>query len=134
MIKKLISISFLLLYLAFLILPAFPLMHYYFFSSNSSLPLVTQQKTFSNGDHAKTGDMAYLSALMKSATDNSTNKKAQNPPPVSNNEVNNLIYLVSGNPHLSVLVSGIPLHFQNFTESVLDRYQQVLIPPPDLQA
>ncbi len=133
MIKKLVSISFLLLYLAFMILPALPVMHYYFFSSGESLSPATHQKVFSNGDHTKTGDMAYLSALLKSANDQ-TSKKNQNPPPATNNEVNNLVYLVSGTLHLSAITSGIPLRFRNFSEPLTERYLQVLIPPPDTQA
>lgn len=134
MIRKWVSLSFLFLYLAFMILPALPVMHYYVFSTNSNLSASTQQKVFSNGDNAKTGDLAYLSALLKSANGNTENKKSQNPPPATNNEVNNMVYLVSGNLHLSTLTSGIPLHFIDFTESLPDRYLHVLIPPPDLQA
>ncbi len=132
MIKKLISILFLFLYLAFMVLPDLPLAHYYFFSSNGHRQAASQQKVFSNGDHAKTGDMAYLSALLKSATDKNGNKKTQNPPPSTNNEVNNLVYLVSGEVHLSLLTPGIPLHFQTFSEPLVERYLKVLIPPPDM--
>ena len=132
MIKKLISIFFLFLYLAFMVLPDLPLVHYYFFSSTGYMQAASQQKVLSNGDHAKTGDMAYLSALLKSATDNNGNKKTQNPPPSTNNEVNNLVYLVSGEVHLSLLTPGIPLHFQIFSEPLVERYLKVLIPPPDM--
>jgi len=118
-----------------MILPAYPLMHYYFFSSGIHFVSSSEQNNYTNGDHTKTGDMAYLSALLKSANDNSsTNKKSQDPPPSTNNEVNNLMYLITGDFHMSVLSPGIPLHFNIFSESVLDRYLKVLIPPPDSQA
>ncbi len=134
MIKKLISISFLLLYLAFLILPVYPLMHYYFFSSANGFSCSAQQKSFSNGDHTKTGDIAYLSALMKSADDNQMGKKNQNPPPSTNNEISNLSYLMSGSYQLTGLFEGVPLHFKIFSETILNRPLQVLIPPPNSQA
>lgn len=117
-----------------MILPALPLMHYYFFTSDSNFSHASQQKAYSNGDHAKTGDMAYLSALIKSANDNPTNKKNQNPPPATNNEMNNLVYLVSGNLQLAELFTGIPLHFKIFSEPLLNRPVQVLIPPPNFEA
>ncbi len=132
MVRKLISISFLLLYLAFLILPAYPIMHYYLFSTGNEYASHTQQKKYFNGDHTKTGDMAYLSALLKSAGDkNNTDKKNQNPPPSTNNEINNLVYIVSGNFHLALHTSGVPLHFRIYCETPLVRYLKVLIPPPN---
>ncbi len=135
MLKKLVAIYFLLLYLAFIILPAYPLMHYYFLSSGDNYVPETQQKNYSNGDHTKTGDMAYLSALLKSATDkNAQDKKAQNPPPSSNNEMNNLVYLVTGDFHIALLTPGIPLHFNHYSQTPIERYLKVLIPPPNLQA
>ncbi|UBM61766.1 hypothetical protein LA303_10155 [Candidatus Sulfidibacterium hydrothermale] len=135
MIRKAISISFLLLYLAFLILPSYPLLHYYFFSSSHAYFANTKDKNYSNGDHTKTGDMAYLSALLKSAGDkNSATTKNQNPPPTTNNEVSNMIYLVSGTFHLQFLAEGIPLHFYSYADPLPERYLKVLIPPPNSRA
>ncbi len=131
MLRKGISISFLVLYLAFLILPAYPLMHYYFLASGENYIPEMKQKNYTNADNAKTGDMAYLSALLKSADKkNSTGKKAQNPPP-TNNEMNNLVYLVSSNYQLSLAAPGIPLLFQTYSEVPLDSYLKVLLPPPN---
>jgi hypothetical protein len=133
MIRKIISISFLLLYLAFLILPSYPLLHYYFFNSSHAYFANTMEKNYSNGDHTKTGDMAYLNALLKSAEDkNAQDKKAQNPPPSTNNEMNNLVYLVTGNFHIALLTPGIPLHFNHYSLTPVERYLKVLIPPPVL--
>ena len=76
--------------------------------------------------------MAYLSALLKSANDkNNPDKKNQNPPPSTNNEINNLVYLVSGNFHMGLLTPGIPLCFNIYSEAPLERYLKVLIPPPN---
>jgi len=135
MIKRIVSISFLLLYLAFMILPGYPLMHYYMSSSHQTIfSPPTQEKSYSNGDHTKVGDGAYLSALMKSANADQSDKHVPNPPPSSNNEINNLVYIVSGFLNSSVQTDGIALQFRNFAESVLDQYLQVLIPPPNSQA
>ncbi len=135
MIRKIVSIGFLLLYLAFLILPAYPVMHYYFLSSGNSFSSASQQRNYSSADHTKTGDVAYLSALLKSAADkNNEHQKAQNPPPSTNNEINNLVYVVTGNFHLSLVTPGIPLHFPVFSEPLPMRYLQVLIPPPNPMA
>ncbi len=132
MLRKIVSIGFLLLYLAFLILPAYPLMHYYFLSSGRSFVSSAQQRNYSNGDHTKTGDVAYLSALLKSAADNkSDHQKAQNPPPSTNNEINNLVYVVTGSFQLSLVTPGIPLHFHLFDDPLPERYLQVLLPPPN---
>ena len=132
MVRKGISISFLLLYLAFMILPAWPLVHYYFLTSGDNYVPERTQKNYSNGDHTKTGDLAYINALLKSATDkNAKDKRAQNPPPSTNNEINSLVYLVSGTFHLAHLALGIPLHFKTYSEVPLERYLKVLIPPPN---
>ncbi len=126
---------FLLLYLAFMILPGFPLMHYYIFSSHQTVfSQATQQKSYSNGDHTKTGDGAYLSALLKSANTGQYDKNTPNPPPSTNNEINNLVYIVSGFLNSPAQTVGVSLQFRNFAESVLDRYLQVFIPPPNSQA
>lgn len=134
MLRKVISIAFLLLYLAFMILPAWPLVHYYFLTSGDNYVPEMAQKNYTNGDHTKTGDLAYINALLKSATDKNQDKKAQNPPPSTNNEINNLVYLVSGNFHFATLTSGIPLHFHVYSEAPLERTLKVLIPPPNLPA
>ena len=131
MLRRGISISFLVLYLAFLILPAYPLMHYYFLSSGDNYVPEMNQKNYTNADKAKTGDMAYLSALLKSADKkNNAGKKAQNPPP-SNNEMNNLVYLVSSNFQLSLVAPGVSLLFQTYSEVPIHRYLKVLLPPPN---
>jgi hypothetical protein len=132
MIKRLISIVFLLLYMAFLVLPTYPLLQYYLSSSHAGTGYCVNQKSISNSDNTKTGDMAYLSALLKSAGNkNAQGKKAQNPPP-SNNEVNNLVYLVTGSLHMMWVSSGHPIRFAVYSESPLNRYLQVLLPPPNL--
>ena len=134
MIKRMVSILFLLLYLAFMILPGYPLIHYYIFSSHETIYLpTTQENTYSNGDHTKVGDGAYLSALMKSANTNQSDKHVPNPPP-TNNEINNLVYVFSGFFNSPVLMDGIPLQFRNFAESILEQYLKVFIPPPNSQA
>ncbi len=126
---------FLLLYLAFMILPGYPLLHYYIFSSQETIFLsATQEKTYSNNDNTKVGDVAYLGALMKSANSNQSGKKVPNPPPSSNNEINNLVYVVSGFFDSSGQTDGIPLQFRDFAESILDQYLQMFIPPPNSQA
>jgi hypothetical protein len=130
--KKILAISFLLLYLAFMILPTFPLMQYYIFEAGANCVSAAKGRNFSNGDHTKTGDMAYLHALLKSASDkNSKNKNTQSPSPSTNNEINNLIYLTTTNTHLSFLTPGISLHFPVFNEPLTERYLQVLVPPPN---
>ena len=135
MIKRIVSISFLMLYLAFMILPGYPLMHYYVFSSHETVfSPATQQKSYSNGDLTKVGDSAYLSALMKSANADRSGKHVPNPPPSTNNEINNLVYIVSGFLNSPAQTVGVSLHFRNFAESILDQYLQVLIPPPNSQA
>jgi len=135
MIKRVVSISFLMLYLAFMILPGYPLMHYYLFSSHETVfSPATQQRSYSNGDHTKVGDAAYLSALMKSANADQSDKHVPNPPPSTNNEINNLVYIVSGFLNSPVQTESISLQFRNFTESVLEPYLQVFIPPPNSQS
>ncbi len=126
---------FLLLYLAFMILPGYPLMHYYIFSSHEIVfSPATQEKSYSNGDNTKVGDVAYLGALMKSANGNQSDNKVPNPPPSSNNEINNLVYVVSGFFNPSGQMDGIPLQYRDFAESIIDQYLQMFIPPPNSQA
>ncbi len=121
--------------MAFMILPSYPLMHYYIFSSHETVfSPATQEKSYSNGDHTKMGDDAYLSALMKSANADQSDKHVPNPPPSTNNEINNLVYIVSGFLNSPAQTVGVSLHFRNFAESVLDQYLQVFIPPPNSQA
>jgi len=125
---------FLLLYLAFMILPGYPLLHYYIFSSQEIVFLpATQEKTYSNNDNTKVGDVAYLGALMKSANAGQSDKNVPHPPP-ADNEVNNLVYVFSGFFDSSIQTDGIPLQFRNFAESILEQYLKVFIPPPNSQA
>ncbi len=118
-----------------MILPGYPLMHYYIFSSHeTAFSPTTQQKSYSNGVHTKVGDGAYLSALMKSANTDQSDKHVPNPPPSTNNEINNLVYIVSGFLNSPGQMDGIPLQFRDFAESILDQYLQMFIPPPNSQA
>ena len=131
MYKRFIAILFLFFYLAFLFVPALPFIHYYLFSSHSTFQQNGNMKRFNNNEDTHTGDTAYLLALMKSAKKHQAGKKNENPPPSSNSEINNLIYLNNVDAVFFVETDASQIHFIQINKTLLWRYLTVTSPPPN---
>ena len=92
--KQVLTIGLLSLFLAMLYLPDFPLLSYY---------LGQQRLTISNADNTPEkvntliGDIRYLQALIERTDDCEKTTKAPEPPPKTQNNSINIVYLLTAN-------------------------------------
>ena len=132
MLRKIIVILLLGLYLVFLFLPGWPLLNYYFFSTQNQEFAFEQGLHYQNNETTHVGDGVYLKALMKRVQGDEVAKNAQNPPPRVNTEIGNTIYIPAEFLRNYAHLSGVTIHFAVFSEKIINRYTMVLLPPPNL--
>jgi hypothetical protein len=109
--------------------PNFPYLHYYIVKSR-----VTISNADVNTENHKTliGDIAYLSAILARSADKNQENTKETPPPESNNNISQLVYLIPSSIEFTEpakLICG----YSNFVNyHFLNVYLKIPLPPPEL--
>ena len=124
MLKRITAFSLLWVYLALLVLPYYPYIYYYVYSS-----LSTKNETSIGIDnqHSLIGDACYLTAITKRAFD----KKAKSdiPPPIPL-ETSGLVYLNSMTHSLLKQPPSHTFNFKRYMVSIKETFLEHPVPPP----
>jgi hypothetical protein len=118
----------LLVFTGFLLAPNYPYLRHF---------IVKRQTIISNADVAiekhKTliGDIAYLTAIMNRAVEKDTKTKKETPPPETNNNINQLVFITPSDFIFSeplIVNKAYSDFFKSFLSSV---YLKIPSPPPE---
>jgi hypothetical protein len=125
--RKIFSISLLIVYLALLTIPYVPYIQYYvsnkYFHNNNCSISIDSSKTI-------VGDMCYLNALIERTKSEDNTGKTPVPPPSPNTDTNNLVYLSQG---ILTFPSGhcnTKFKFNEYTISIKETFKEIPNPPP----
>ncbi len=127
--RKVFSISLLIIYLALLIIPYVPYIRYYmssnsFDNNNCSVSINTSKVTI--------GDLCYLNALIDRTSTEDNSGKTTTPPPSPNTDTNNMVYLYQGIFIFPKNPDNIKINFKEYTISIKEIFLEIPVPPPNL--
>jgi len=110
--KQVLTISLLTLFLALLFVPGYPILSYLIIRPHVTI----SNAGFTSGTtNSLIGDLLYLQALIDRSSDCNTEKKIPEPPPTTQNQTTNFVYLLSVNSiplsENSILISYTPYRF-----------------------
>jgi len=90
--KRILVTGLLLLLLAMLLVPGYPVLNHYFSRQHTTIsnPDITAETA-----NTLLGDLHYLQALIERSSDKSEQKKTPEPPPGTQNQTTNFVYLLT---------------------------------------
>ncbi len=125
--RQILTIGLLILFLALLFVPGYPLLSYY---------ITNSQVTISNADvrtettNSLIGDIHYLQALIERSADCQNTKKAPEPPPTTQNHTTNVVYLLSVNT-IQLSENSVFINYTPYRFTVKDYFVLSGNPPPE---
>ena len=127
--RKIFSISLLIIYLALLIVPYVPYIRYYVSSNNFDN---SKCSVSINSSKATIGDICYLNALIDRTRSDDDSGKTTAPPPSPNTDTNNMVYLYQGIFIFPKNPDNIKVNFKEYTISIKEIFLEIPVPPPNL--